>query len=59
MSCIASVEGQVKEETIALAKDWVCEVFEGHQISLSLTKTTPEVNPKEVQLSSKRTSKLT
>ena len=39
--------------TIALAKIWECEVFKSHQISLSLTKMTPEVNPKEVQLSSK------
>ena len=53
LSCIAHVEGPVKEEAIALAKDWECEVFKSHQISLSLTKSTPEVNPKEVQLSSK------
>ena len=53
LCCIASVEGPAKEEAIALAKDWECEVFKSHQISLSLTKNTPEVNPKEVQLSSK------
>ena len=53
LSCIARVEGPAKEEAIALAKDWECEVFKSHQISLSLTKNTPEVNPKEVQLSSK------
>ena len=53
LSCIASVEGPAKEEAIALAKDWECEVFKSHQISLSLTKKTLEINPKEVQLSSK------
>ena len=53
LSCIASVEGPAKKEAIALAKDWEFEVFKSHQISLSLTKTIPEVNPKEVQLSSK------
>ena len=53
LSCIAHVEGPAKEEAITLAKDWECEVFKSHQISLSLTKNTPEVNPKEVQLSSK------
>ena len=54
LSCIAHVEGPAKEEAIALAKDWECEVFKSQQILLSLTKNTPsEVNPKEVQLSSK------
>ena len=53
LSCIARVEGPAKEEAIALAKDWECEVFKSQQISLLLTKNTPEVNPKEVQLSSK------
>ena len=53
LCCIASVEGPAKEEAIALAKDWECEVFKSHQISLSFTKKTLEVNPKEVQLSSK------
>ena len=53
LDCLATVEGPAKEEAIALAKDWECEVFKSHQISLSLTKKTPEVNPKEVQLSSK------
>ena len=53
VDCLASVKGPAKEEAIALAKDWECEVFKSHQISLSLTKNTPEVNSKEVQLSSK------
>ena len=53
VDCLATVKGPAKEEAIALAKDWECEVFKSHQISLSLTKNTPEVNPKEVQLSSK------
>ena len=53
LDCLATVEGSAKEEAIALATDWECEVFKSHQISLSLTKKTPEVNPKEVQLSSK------
>ena len=53
LSCIARVEGPAKEEAIALAKDWECEVFKSHQILLSLTKNTPEVNPKEIQLSSR------
>ena len=53
LDCLATVEGPIKKEAIALAKDWECEVFKSHQISLSLTKNTPEVNPKEVQLSSK------
>ena len=49
LSCIARVEGPAKEEAIALAKDWECEVFKSHQISLSLTK---KISPKEFQLSS-------
>ena len=62
LGCIASVEGPAKEEAIALAKDWECEVFKSHQISLSLTKKTSEVKPtkktsevkpKEFKLSSK------
>ena len=53
LCCIATVEGPAKEEAIALAKDWECQVFKSHQISLSLTKKTPEVNTKEIQLSSK------
>ena len=53
LDCLATVEGPAKEEAIALAKDWECEVFKSHQISLSFAKKTPEVNPKEVQLSSK------
>ena len=53
LDCLATVKGPAKEEAIALAKDWECEVFKSHQISLSLTKTTLEVKPKEVQLSSK------
>ena len=53
VDCLATVKGPAKEEAIALAKDWECEVFKSHQISFSLTKNTPEVNPKEFQLSSK------
>ena len=53
VDCLATVKGPAKEEAIALAKDWECEIFKSHQISLLLTKNTPEVNPKEVQLSSK------
>ena len=54
LDCLAIVKGPAKEEAIALAKDWECEVFKSHQISLSLnTKHTPEVNPKEFQLSSR------
>ena len=53
LCCIASAEGPAKEEAIALAKDWECEVFKSHQLSFSLTKKMPEINPKEVQLSSK------
>ena len=53
VDCLATVKGPAKEEAIALAKDWECEVFKSHQILLSLTKNKPEVNPKEFQLSSK------
>ena len=53
VDCLATVKGPAKEEAIALAKDWECEVFKSHQILLSLTKNTPQVNPKEFQLSSK------
>ena len=53
LCCIASAEGPAKEEAIALAKDWECEVFKSHQLSFSLTKKMPEITPKEVQLSSK------
>ena len=53
LSCIASVEGPAKEEAIALAKDWECEVFKSHQMSFSLTKKATAFIQKEVQLSAK------
>ena len=54
LDCLATGEGPAKEEAVALAKDWECKVFNSHQVLLSFTtEKTPDVNPKEVQLSSK------
>ena len=52
LDCLSIAGGPVKEEAIALARDWENEVFKDHQVSFSFTKAATDFIPKEVQLSS-------
>ena len=50
IDCLLVAGGPVKEEAIALARDWENEVFKDHQVLFSFAKAATELIPKEVQL---------